>query len=118
MAYDFFDTDPDLVDSCGRATAATASDWRGWANKAEGCLRDGPATVRDPVIAAAWEGFAGDTIQASHRLAQQVDDLGRRTSGAASHVAEADVAAVHELSSVAGLAADLRTRLSGLPHTE
>jgi hypothetical protein len=112
MGFDFLDVEPDAVDSGGRTVLNSAADWRTWASGAETKLRNVPAALHDGRIALAWDGYAGDAIQANHALAGMVETLGTNARSGAATVADADADATGQLSWAAGGVMGLAERIA------
>jgi hypothetical protein len=112
MGFDFLDVEPDAVDSGGRTVVNQAGDWRAWAASAETQLRDVTAVVQDGRIALAWDGYAGDVIQANHALAGMVEAIGTNTRAGAATVVATDDQATADLTPAAGEVTGLADRIA------
>lgn len=112
MGYDFLDVEPETVDSAGRAVLGTVDGWQAWATRAEERMRVVPELVRDGRVAAAWQTFAGDAIQADHALAGMVECLGTNTRAGAAAVVDTDCDAASALTQPAGEVAGLNDRIN------
>ena len=53
MSFHYLDTTPDAVSSSGRNTAATSSDWSGWASHSETMLRNTAGGARSTKVTNA-----------------------------------------------------------------
>jgi len=113
MGHNFLDVEPDAVDSGGRSVQSSAADWRAWASSAETQLREVSGVLVDGRIVLAWDGFAGDTIQANHALAGMVETLGTNTRSGAATVVDTDDQATGHLSWAAGEVTGLAERIAG-----
>lgn len=86
----YLDLDPGAVQSAGRRTAMTASDWASWASRSEARLREAGGGARSSKVQAGFGRFLSRHRPAIRRLADDASALGNNATSAAATVAGAD----------------------------
>jgi len=92
-----YDVDCEAVYASGTRTAGTAAEWRAWAGEADVTLRGTPASLVDPAIGAAMEGYVGDTLRDINWLPEKVMEMARAVCAGANVITDAQAEIVGNL---------------------
>lgn len=92
-----YDVDCEAVYASGTRTAGTAAEWREWAGQADVTLREIPASLVDPAIGAAMEGYVGDTLGDINWLPEKVMEMARAVCAGANVITDAEGESVGNL---------------------
>lgn len=91
MGYpDYVDLSPGAVTAAGTRTAATSSDWAGWAGRSESTLRNAAGGARQARVTNAFETYLSRWNPTLRGLALRVDGLGTNAVSASNTMDGAD----------------------------
>jgi hypothetical protein len=86
----FLDIYPDAVEGAGRQTAATASDWAGWAGRSEALLRSAAGGSRSAKVTNAFETYLSLWNPTMRGLGVRANNLGTNAVSGSTTITSAD----------------------------